>query len=252
MKRNWIYIVCLALIGSSAVMSCDISSSRNYMGTMAGAEIGGVIGEALGWMSTSRHEGPGKAMLGTIVGTVAGAAIGNAITKDSNNNRVVSSGRRDNVRSNNRYQEDFNPGYQIGGGGNEGYTNRDNSNYAGQIQGGSNSYSFLTIGNVTYQDEDGDGRINRNETINIIYEVTNTSRNAVDDVELKIEALDGDKYFAVSPSNSVKIAAGECIRYKAKAFCKSKPSKSPAQFKLSASSRYAGSTSTILQIKINK
>ena len=140
----------------------------------------------------------------------------------------------------------------VGGSGDEGYTNRDNSNYAGQIQGGSNSYSFLTIGNVTYQDEDGDGRINRNETINIIYEVTNTSRNAVDDVELKIEALDGDKYFAVSPSNSVKIAAGECIRYKAKAFCKSKPSKSPAQFKLSASSRYAGSTSTILQIKINK
>ena len=45
---------------------------------------------------------------------------------------------------------------------------------------------------------------------------------------------------------------GRIMVYKAKAFCKSKPSKSPTQFKLSASSRYAGSTSTILQIKINK
>ncbi|MBO4564794.1 MAG: hypothetical protein J5720_05115 [Bacteroidaceae bacterium] len=251
MKRNWIYIVCIALLGSSTMLSCDISSSRNYMGTMAGAEIGGVIGEALGWMSTSRHEGPGKAMLGTIVGTVAGAAIGNAITKD-NQTQTVRVGRRDNVRDNVRYEEDYNPGYQIGGGSNyDGYTNRQN-NYAGPSYGGSNSYSFLTISNVTYQDEDGDGRINRNETINIIYEVTNTSKNPVDDVELKIEALDGDKYFAVSPSNTAKIAAGECIRYKAKAFCKSIPSKSPTQFKLSASSRYAGSTSTILQIRMNK
>lgn len=251
MRRNWIYIVCIALIGSSTLMSCDISSSRNYMGTMAGAEIGGVIGEALGWMSTSRHDGPGKAMLGSIVGTVAGAAIGNAMTKDNTTRTTV--GRRDNVRDNRRYEEDFNPGYQIGGGGNyDGYTNRDNNNYAGPARGGSNSYSFLTIGNVSYQDEDGDGRISRNETINIIYEVTNTSKNAVDDVELKIETIDGDKYFAVSPSTSVKIAAGECIRYKAKAFCKSRPSKSPAQFKLLASSRYAGTTSTILQIRVNK
>ena len=250
MRRNWIYIVCIALIGSSTMISCDISSSRNYMGTMAGAEIGGVIGEALGWMSTSRHDGPGKAMLGTIVGTVAGAAIGNALTKDNTTRTTL--GRRDNTRDNRRYEEDYNPGYQIGGGGNyDGYTNRQN-NYAGSSYDGRNSYSFLTISNMSYQDEDGDGRISRNETINIIYEVTNTSKNPVDDVELKIEALDGDKYFAVSPSNTTKIAAGECIRYKAKAFCKSKPTKSPAQFKLSASSRYAGSTSTILQIRVNK
>ena len=73
----------IALIGCTTIASCDISSSRNYMGTMAGAEIGGVIGEAMGWMSTSRHDGPGKAMLGSIIGTVAGAAIGNAITKDN-------------------------------------------------------------------------------------------------------------------------------------------------------------------------
>ena len=78
------------------------------MGTMAGAEIGGVIGEALGWMSTSRHDGPGKAMLGSIVGTVAGAAIGNALTKE----KTTTVGRRDNVRDNRRYEEDFNPNYR--------------------------------------------------------------------------------------------------------------------------------------------
>ena len=250
MKRNWIYIMCIALIGSTTIMSCDISSSRNYMGTMAGAEIGGVIGEALGWMSTSRHDGPGKAMLGTIVGTVAGAAIGNAVTKD--NTKVVRSGRRDDTRNNIRYEDDYNPGYQIGGGSNEGYNASRPGNYSGPMTNRNNSYSFLTISNVSYQDEDGDGKFSRNETINIIYEVTNTSKNALDDVVLKIEALDGDKYFAVSPSNTTKIAAGERIRYKAKAFCKSKPSGSVAKFNLSASSRYGGTTSTILQVRMDK
>ena len=250
MKRNWIYIMCIALIGSTTIMSCDISSSRNYMGTMAGAEIGGVIGEALGWMSTSRHDGPGKAMLGTIVGTVAGATIGNAVTKD--NTKVVRSGRRDDTRNNIRYEDDYNPGYQIGGGSNEGYNASRPGNYSGPMTNHDNSYSFLTISNVSYQDEDGDGKFSRNETINIIYEVTNTSKNALDDVVLKIEALVGDKYFAVSPSNTTKIAAGERIRYKAKAFCKSKPSGSVAKFNLSASSRYGGTTSTILQVRMDK
>jgi len=250
MKRNWIYIMCIALIGSTTIVSCDISSSRNYMGTMAGAEIGGVIGEALGWMSTSRHDGPGKAMLGTIVGTAAGAAIGNALTKD-NTTRTTAS-RRNNVRGNVPYEDNYNPGYQIGGGSNEAYNINRPGNYAGPMTNNDNSYSFLTISNVSYQDEDGDGKFGRNETVNIIYEITNTSRNEVDDVVLKIEALDGDKYFAVSPSNTAKIAAGERIRYKAKAFCKSKPSGNVAKFNLSASSRYAGTTSTILQIKVDK
>ena len=249
MKRNWTYFMCIALIGCTTIASCDISSSRNYMGTMAGAEIGGVIGEAMGWMSTSRHDGPGKAMLGSIIGTVAGAAIGNAITKD--NTQVVRSGRRNDTRDNVRYEDDYNPGYQIGGGRNEGYDINRQNNYSGPMTD-DNSYSFLTISNVSYQDEDGDGKFGRNETVNIIYEVTNTSKNPVDDVVLKIESLDGDKYFAVSPSNTTKIAAGERIRYKAKAFCKSKPSGSVAKFKLSASSRYAGTISTILQIKVDK
>lgn len=246
MKRNWIYIVCITLISSTSITSCDISSSRNYMGTMAGAEIGGVIGEALGWMSTSRHDGPGKAMLGSIVGTVAGAAIGNAITKD--NNQVVRSDRRNNTRN----EAGYNPGYQIGGGANDVSGTDRRGNNSATVANKSDSYSFLAISNVTYQDEDGDGKFSRNETINIIYEITNTSRNSVDDVVLKIEALDGDKHFAVSPSNTVKIDSGERIRYKAKAFCKSKPSNSVAKFNLSASSRYAGSTSTILQIRMDK
>lgn len=250
MKRNWVYIMCIALIGSTTIVSCDISSSRNYMGTMAGAEIGGVIGEALGWMSTSRHDGPGKAMLGSIVGTVAGAAIGNALTKDNTTQTRV--GRRDNVRDDVRYEDNYSPGYQIGGGSNDAYNVNRPSNYSSPMTNDNNSYSFLTISNVTFQDEDGDGKFGRNETVNIIYEITNTSRNDVDDVVLKIESLDGDKYFAVSPANTAKIAAGERIRYKAKAFCKTKPSGSVAKFNLSASSRYAGTTSTTLQIKMSK
>jgi len=241
-------------MGSTILESCAVSSSSNYLGTMAGAEIGGVIGEALGWMSTSRHDGPGKAMLGSIIGTVAGAAIGNSLTKDrAYETTVVATGRR-----NNRYDNvASSPDYQISGGASSNYygnttdNHTDNRNYRPNNRN-VDSYSFLTISKVSYQDEDGDGKFSRNETVNIIYEITNTSKRSVDDVVLKIESYDGDKYYAVSPATTITIDAGETIRYKAKAFCKSKPTGTVAKFTLSASSKYAGTVSTILQIKIDK
>ena len=252
MKRNWTYSTIIALIGCTMFASCSFTSSSNYMGTMAGAEIGGVIGEALGWMSTSRNEGPGKAMLGSVVGTVVGAAVGNAVTKD----KAVTSGRRNNTREERQDNVVYSPDYQISGGnmayGTDNRRGNNDQRYSNERNTNMNSYRFLRLRNASYQDEDGNGKCSRNETLNIFYEITNTSNHVAEDVVLKIESLDGDKYFAVSPANTISIAAGETVRYKAKAFCKKIPSGSTATFNLTASSKYAGNTTTILQIKVGK
>lgn len=243
MKKTWIYILSVTMLGSSMLTSCDITSSRNYMGTMAGAEIGGVVGEALGWMSTSRHDGPGKAMLGSIIGTVAGAAIGNAITRDDTETTAYRSTSKQTKRYN---QESNNAGYQTGGGYDDTYS-YNNSNDSRLY-----TTNNLIISGVTYQDEDGDGRCSRNETLNIIYDVKNVGTATLTDVVLNVEAVNNEKSFALSPSNTVRIAAGETIRYKAKAFCKNKPSDSVTQFKVSANSQTGGNTFSELQIRMSK
>ena len=38
------------IILASSLWSCDGMSTHRYLGTMAGAEIGGTIGEAIGWI----------------------------------------------------------------------------------------------------------------------------------------------------------------------------------------------------------
>ena len=240
MRRTWIFVVGTTLLISTVFTGCDITSSRNYMGTMAGAEIGGVIGEALGWMSTDRHDGPGKAMLGSVVGTVAGAAVGNALTKDRATSKRKSSNTDDDA---------YIGGYQTGGG----YDYTD-SHSGKQHQGKAGShavYSDLSIGHVTYQDEDGNGRFSRNETVNIIYEVTNHANTSCR-AELKIEAVNDAKSFALSPANVVHIGPHETIRYKAKAFCKGKVSKNATTFRLYALSSTHGNVSTELQIRMSK
>lgn len=254
MKKTWINIASIVLLICTALNSCDFTSSNNYMGTMAGAEIGGVVGEALGWMSTDRHDGPGKAMLGSVIGTVAGAVIGNAITKDrpkyDNNyydNQTYEYSERDNYRRND------NDDYQTGGGYSNNYIEKKSrANRKDSHSYNYNDYSSFVIKNIYFEDEDGDGRVSRNETVNIIYEVTNTSNIYLNDVVLKVEAVDCGRNFALSPATTVNIAPGETLRYKAKAFCKSKPSFNTATFRVSANNAKAGNASAELQIRMNK
>jgi len=246
MKKTWIYIVSVAVLTSTLFTSCDISSSRNYMGTMAGAEIGGVIGEALGWMSTDRHDGPGKAMLGSVIGTVAGAAIGNVLSKDRTERQATAARRSDDMYADNNYDGE----YQTSGGYDSRNTRSDRSR-TGRNEGVESAYSNLSIAGITYQDEDGDGRFSRNETVNVIYEVTNHS-NMEATVELKIETMNDSKNFVLSPATTVKIGPHETLRYKAKAFCKGRISAGAVKFRLLASSKTAGNTAAELQIRMSK
>lgn len=234
-----------------SLTACSSSSSNVYLGTMAGAEIGGTIGEAIGWLSTSRHDGPGKAMLGSIIGTVAGAVIGNQVATQAEESEK--SQRRDRRRD--RYEENV-PDYQTEGGydtsrgTNGGYAGGtsahrdDNASY--RIQ----SNAALQISQVSYQDEDGDGRFSRYETINVIYEVRNTSNRPLS-VELSIGDSQHDSDIAFSPKQNALIQPGKAIRYKAKAFLKNRLSDGYANISVQAYSPDAGTAVQTLKIKTN-
>lgn len=226
MKKITIYALSALILGTSTLSSCSFTSTNNYMGTMAGAEIGGVVGEALGWMTTSRHGGPGKAMLGSVVGTVAGAVIGNAVTND--NNRA----ERRAAKERRRLEADA-ADYQRNGGGSECLSNN----------------GTLYISNVTFEDEDGDGKCSRNETLNVIYEITNCSETTLTDVVLSIDAPAANRNFALSPSNTVTIKSGETIKYKAKAFLKSKTQESYTTIYVYADSQTGGKVGSSLRVR---
>lgn len=166
--------------------ACSSTSPNAYLGMMAGAEIGGTLGEAIGFMSTNRHDGPGKAMLGSVIGTVAGAAIGYELAQ---------SAEQANTSAQTTTQVTSAP---------------------------APSPSPLAISNITYQDEDGDGKFARYETINVIYEVTNTSSKALA-TQLSIQVPQVDDDIALSPTTTATIEPGKTIRYKAKAFLKNTP-----------------------------
>ena len=180
--------ITLTAIAAAAILlsACSSTSPNAYLGMMAGAEIGGTLGEAIGLMSTNRHDGPGKAMLGSVIGTVAGAAIGYELAQSADQ------------------------------------ANAAERSTATAATPSAPAVSPLTISNITYQDEDGDGKIARYETINIIYEVTNGAGQALD-TQLAIDAPQAADDVACSPTTDTTIEPGKTIRYKAKAFLKSVP-----------------------------
>ena len=237
-KQTAIILSFLTLTGS--LCSCDGMSTRSYLGTMAGAEIGGTIGEAIGWMSTSRHSGPGKAMMGCIIGTVAGAAIGHSIaTKSESNNNSRGSYDYDNYGGS-YGQSGFD--YQTSGGYDAPASSAPAMSRAGS--------SMLTIRNLTYQDEDGNGHFGRYETINVIYEVTNNSDTPAQ-VQLIVDDPTHPNDFAFSPMTTATIQPHQSIRYKAKAFCKSRPKSRTADIIVYANSVTHGNASDRIRIKVD-
>lgn len=216
--------------------SCSSTSTQGYLGTMAGAEIGGTIGEAIGWLSTSRHDGPGKAMLGSVIGTVAGAVVGNQVASNAERRKSQPSNRSGASRSD--QEADWgDAGYQTGGGYQQGgaTTNQRSAN-------------GLSIQHTQFQDEDGDGRFSRYETLNVIYEVRNETDNAVS-ARLSIDSPEQAKYLVFSPATDVTIQPHKAIRYKAKVFMKNQVKESQVRLLMYAESEAAGRASEQLVVR---
>lgn len=232
MKKIFVYFMSTVLVTGMSLSSCTYNGYEGYLGTMAGAEIGGVIGESIGWMSTSRHHGPGNALLGGIIGTVAGAAIGNAIGNDA------ADARRERQR---RYRQEQHTTTYRG-------TSTDKAGYEYDNFSSGAGTNALVITNLKYEDEDGDGVISKYETINVIYEVTNTSAR---NVEVSLVTGNNNSNFEFSPETTTTIEAGSTIRYKAKVFCKSVPKNVYTEIPVYVRSSTLGNASQTLRIRNN-
>lgn len=264
MKANRIIMLGLCpLLMAGTFTSCSSTSSTGYLGTMAGAEIGGTIGEAIGWLSTSRHDGPGKAMLGSVIGTVAGVVIGNQVVANAEKRTDQRNGSDRESRQQPMYDSpDY--GYQTGGGyqreggyqAEGGYQTEGNqqTERKGYQIGQENTYTIgksqkgLSIKNVRFQDEDGDGRFSRYETLNVIYEVTNESDQAVD-ATLAIDCPEERRNLVFSPSTQVTIQPHKSIRYKAKVFMKNQVKSSQVKLKVSAETAMVGKSEDELSVR---
>lgn len=221
MKKKYSSIACSFVI-SIILSSCSTSPSYYSMsGTMAGASIGGQIGEAIGWFSGG-HNRYGSSLVGRVIGTAVGAGIGYSITQKQINNLNKQHDNR-NTASEDTYNNTFTP---------ESNTKIRNFRIGKNSKTQNNS---LCISNISYQDENGDGKISKGETCTIIYEVTNSSQWLISDIVVGISEETNTERYAFSPSTSnVSISPGGTIRYKANVFCKKKPSQSNVVIKLSA------------------
>ena len=221
MGKKYLSIVCL-FAASVILSSCSTSPSYYSMsGTMAGASIGSQIGEAIGWFSGG-HNRYGSSLVGRVIGTAAGAGIGYSITQKQISNLNKQYDNRNTV-SENTYNNTFTP-----------ESNTINRNF--RIGKNSKTYNnSLCIGNISYQDENGDGKISKGETCTITYEVSNNTQWLISDLVVAISEETNTKRFAFSPSTpNVSISPGGTIRYKANVFCKKKPSQSNVVIKLNA------------------
>lgn len=244
MKKLQIYALSAAIVCGSVLSGCTYSGYESYAGTMVGAQIGSVIGESIGWLSTSRHGGPGTAMLGSVIGTAVGAVIGNSIGNEAaeskRQERAERKQRQRAERANRVARQEETDNYDFSGIQTEG--GRDASVAA--INNNS-----LVISNLHYEDEDGDGKMSKYETVNVIYEVHNPNSYPVD---ANLITGDNNPNLEFSPVTNTRIEAGKSIRYKAKVFCKKVPDGNYTEIPLAVSGEGIETSSATIRIKNGK
>lgn len=245
-------------LATMLLASCSYGNYAAYNGAMVGATIGDGIGGFLGWTASGRDK-MGGVMLGRALGTAAGAVIGYnaAKPKDGKKSAESASGKDDYYLDtdtyNRRYEgggQTYTPDYQTSGGYSDDYAQSDS--YGDTYKPGSTKKRFalgdLEISNLSYEDENGDGRISKNETCNIVYKVSNTSADAFD-VVLAVEDMDNTGAYAISPETKVRLEGHKTIRYTAKVYCKKSVSGAAARFRVSVASENHGSASDMIKIK---
>ena len=239
----------------SSFQSC--TTYPEYMGTMTGAEIGGMVGHSIGRGTHSYNGG----WLGTLIGTVAGAAIGysvgNAATQSERppKSKKVKKSKKSSQRSDDEYNRrgsyDDTYGYQTDGGYDEGASEdiqaiEDDGSAVYTV---ASNNSDLVITKQSYMDSNGDGFINKGELITVMFDVKNSSSHEINNLRLDVVENDNGKCFVISPAKVVNIRSGETLRYSAKVMCKRIPSTSKAEFTLLAVSPTATANSE-MRIKL--
>lgn len=173
--------------------------SRQFAGTMIGAHVGGALGSAI---FGGRHSYSG-AVFGDVVGTIAGAAIGSAVTAP---------------RQPDYDDYDDDPGV---------YERPSDSKYDATSDQRRPSYKLepvrteqskaiadLKVKNLRFVDENRNRVINANESCQLIFDICNDGKVAVDNITPYIYEVNESKHIKISnPSVIQHLEPGELMRY---------------------------------------
>lgn len=195
--------IVMMMIGAAVLMSsCDTyQASGAYTGSMFGNMVGSAIGGiAGGWRG---HE------IGSLVGTVGGAVVGASIGKAADERQERRYEERAARRQQQRYEQR-----------NSRRSNQRYGQYPSAGQQSQMSYSAngqaLVIRNAAIYEDNQDGRLTRGEKCTVVFEIANTTSDAVYDVYPLVDEKTGNKHIHISPNLRVEsIAPHQAIRYTA-------------------------------------
>ena len=219
----------------SAVLLLSGCGTYTGQGTYTGATFGSVLGSAIGGISG----GPRGSDIGTIIGMAGGAVIGGAIGEAADKraheemveHREAVKQRR--AEAQRREQRDMS-GFDESNSGDDRIYDFDGTDYTGtysaqqptetmplqssvEVSAGRLAYApHIEIRNARFVDDDQDGTISRGELCKVIFEIMNTGKVPVYDVQPMVVDASMNKHIYISPSMHVEsIAPGKGIRYTA-------------------------------------
>lgn len=188
--------VVLFSLGILLVLSSCFGPNRQFAGTMIGAHVGGVLGSAI----FGEHSYAG-AVFGDVVGTIAGAAVGAAVTAPKET-----------------HAENDDPGI---------YTRPEDSRYDAAHSQRRPSYKLepvrnemsravadLKVKNLRFVDQNRNRVINAGETCQLIFDVYNDGKVAVEEITPYIYEVNASKHIHISnPSIIDHLEPGDLIHY---------------------------------------
>ena len=205
--KTLISLLCILCL----LYSCTMSSSY---GAARGSMYGGMIGGAVGGLVRG-HRGH---HLGTVVGMITGAAVGAAAAsaeehryREYVDNYERSSRRSQSTsRSTERGHSDSNNRSYSATGRERGYNDgMVVSNVTQQT-----SQCPLTLRNLRFIDDGGNQVLNREEGAKIIFELANTTSEAIYDVVPYVYESNGNTHVMLSPSTRIEVVKpGDVVRY---------------------------------------
>ena len=223
MKKTLTITLCAAFL---------LSSCGTYTGTGAvtGASLGGIFGSAVGGIS----DGPRGSDVGTIIGMAGGAVVGAAIgaAADQEREEQITAMRQSSTRSSSSTSTKSsssnssvsssaeNSDYYDASGYDPTNSGDDRLDVDLSSEGGTDYANYtdecLTIRNVTFTDNDGDGLLSPGETGKITFEVMNYTPSTVYNVQPSVTETSNNKNVYISSGICVEsVLSGKGIRYSA-------------------------------------
>lgn len=233
------------ILAVGATMLLSGCSSYAGAGAYTGAQFGSILGSAIGGISN----GPRGADVGTIIGMASGAAIGAAIGdaadrkakeemyehRERVKERRAANERRNTVEQRSRqYDESGDSGFDATNSGDDRIYDFGGSDYTGSysaqqptetmpMESGVDELAarleyapHIEIRNARFVDDNQDGVITRGELCKVIFEIFNTGRHPIYDIQPTVIDATMNKHLYVSPSIHVeKIEPGKGVRYTA-------------------------------------